>query len=617
VVESNNLAYNPEFVPQVPGVEQNKAALASRLEGMVTVNIRKGTLLIDVSAVDTNPKITALVANAVVEQYINFQAESRANTSKDAYTFLSEESNRLKAKMQQSERALQAIQEQSGSGNYQQGSTADGLFPELRDLSLRTVQARLDSLKQRIIFDQVARCGTDMHLLTLQPTISGNAWVNEIQGAILKAEIELENVKQRYKAKHPKCIYALGHLQVLKEMLTNTVVRAVDILRVNYEATRSLESEFVNNLRQMQTNTQKMGQQSVEYNLLVREVAADRALFDSILNRLKETSITSELQQERIRLVQVAAVPSSPFSPNVTKTMRVYIFGGLALGLLLAFGLNALDSSFKSIDEAEHYLNLPVLAAIPQLRDLKKTKKPLIVGESSKSMGAEAFRTLRTSLSMLGKEENRRTFLMTSALPQEGKSFCSLNFAASMAQSGLKTVLIDGDLRRPNVENLLFGKKSNHPGVTDFLVGKAKLDDIVRNHEIANFHFITAGATVPNPAELITQGGFDKLVEEALKKFDRVIVDSAPIHAVSDTLIMLNLMQTVAVVVRAGKTQRRAVMRCVQLLQGAGAKLSGVVFNMLPQGRGRVGYYYYDSYYHYGTYSKHGYYGDADKSKKK
>jgi capsular exopolysaccharide synthesis family protein len=209
---------------------------------------------------------------------------------------------------------------------------------------------------------------------------------------------------------------------------------------------------------------------------------------------------------------------------------------------------------------------------------------------------------------MLGRDENRRTFLFTSALPEEGKTFCSTNFSLCLAQQGLRTVIIDGDLRRPAVEQALTKERGKRRGVTDYLTGQARLDEVICSTGHKDFYFIPAGTMAPNPAELLAQGHFEALIDEALTKFDRVVVDSAPIHAVSDTLVMLDRIQTVCLVVRAGKTPRKAVQRSIFLLKQAEAVMGGVILNRMRKRR-NVGYNYYYDYSYKGSYSGKGVYG--------
>jgi capsular exopolysaccharide synthesis family protein len=185
-----------------------------------------------------------------------------------------------------------------------------------------------------------------------------------------------------------------------------------------------------------------------------------------------------------------------------------------------------------------------------------------------------------------------------------------LNFALSLAQQGLRTLIIDCDLRRPAVEKSLLNRRERGAGVTDYITGKKDLDEVVHATETENFFYLPAGSEAPNPAELLAKIGINNLVEDALQRFERVVIDSAPIHAVSDTLLIFDRVQTACLVIRAGKTPRKAVRRAIQLLKHCGAPLSGVILNMLPR-RSNNGYYY-DCYY---DYRYHGYYGEKKKDR--
>jgi capsular exopolysaccharide synthesis family protein len=200
---------------------------------------------------------------------------------------------------------------------------------------------------------------------------------------------------------------------------------------------------------------------------------------------------------------------------------------------------------------------------------------------------------------MLGRADERRVFLFTSAVPQEGKTFCSVNFALSLAQQGLRTLLIDCDLRRPNVEMAMFGVRKSTVGVTDFLAEQRELSELINKSGYNDLYYIGVGSHAPNPSELLAQGRFEKLIQEGLKRFDRVVIDSAPIQAVSDTLLILQGVQTVILTVRSGRTPRKAILRSLQTLKNAGAPLAGIVLNFLKRQRDGGGYYYnYDYSYH-------------------
>ena len=233
------------------------------------------------------------------------------------------------------------------------------------------------------------------------------------------------------------------------------------------------------------------------------------------------------------------------------------------------------------------------------------------------SSQAESFRTLRASISLLGDEENRRVLMVTSAIPSEGKTFNSINLAAALATQGLKTLLIDADLRRPALSSTLLDsderKGEDYRGLTDCLSGLTSTADAVRQTKVPNLWLLPSGRRAPNPSELLAQRTVPEYISGLLKHFDRVVIDSAPINAVSDSLALAGHVHAVCMVIRFGKTPKRAIARALSLLRKADARLAGLIMNRMPGGRGGAYYYYY-----YGDpYLKDSVYGESDKSKKK
>jgi polysaccharide biosynthesis transport protein len=196
---------------------------------------------------------------------------------------------------------------------------------------------------------------------------------------------------------------------------------------------------------------------------------------------------------------------------------------------------------------------------------------------------------------MLGRERDRKTYLFTSALPDEGKTLVSVNYAASLAQQGLRTLLVDMDLRRPMIEELFTGKRTPLPGVTDYFLERKKFTELCLQHkDVSKLFWMPGGSSVPNPLELLTQSDFQRFFNEALTHFDRIVIDTVPLLPVSDALLLVSKVQTVVLVVGGSMTRRRAVQRSVQMLSKANAPIEGIVLNRLPD-RFFKGHYYYSS----------------------
>lgn len=337
--------------------------------------------------------------------------------------------------------------------------------------------------------------GTNDQALLVLPVVAADPVIMNIQANISRSESDFANLRQRYKEKHPKYIQAASQLGEWRKELYSAVRKIAQTVEISYESALAAEKELDKAVLDQEAVALDLNRQLIEYNVLAREVESDKMFYDAVNSRLKETSLAKELPSNIVRVVQKANPPEYPFSPNKRRILWLGALAGLLGGILIVLGLNAIDRSIKTVDQAEELLQLAVLSAIPEVKEVKKApvgRAVLIMAEDAKSPGAEAFRSLRTSLRMLGREEDRRTFLFTSALPQEGKTFCAANYSLSLAQQGFRTLLIDGDLRRPAVENAILGNKSQHAGVTDYLMGQKKLNEIIQKTRHENFSFISA-----------------------------------------------------------------------------------------------------------------------------
>lgn len=609
VVESNDLVgvfRNSDGV-----VMTNEDAIVAVLGKDVTTTLRRLTRLIDIKVLNTNPKLAALIANSIVEQYLSQNAEIYSDTSKGAYGGLKNEAKKLQEQLTDSEQKLQNYQQQVGSVSISQNQ--DALVARLQIYYSQLSQARMDTLKAKAQYDQITNVlgqpgpqSNRVNELLLLPQLDSNPMVAQARQDYIQAKDNFSMTKLRYKWRHPNYQLASNMVVSAREELIREAMRMEESRRMAYDLARMTEKSMEQALAQAEQKALDVSSQAIQFNLLSREVDTDQALFSAVLNRLKETSVAQNFQPEDLRLIQAAAIPNVPVSPRLLVVLALALFVGVGGGCMVALGLNTLDLSIQSQEDAETALRQPVLSVVTNLKELqKKEEKLLPIGEAG-SVGAEAFRTLRTVLvtNNGNGDAQQRSFLITSAFSGEGKTFCAINFAHALASTGLKTLIIDADLRRPSVEKYLNGSTEDHPGLTDLLEGRVKLRDVVRQKDGAeNLWWLPAGADTPQPAELLGRGGFKQVLDDALNHFDRVVIDSAPVCLVSDTLLIAPKVNTTVLVIRSHKTPRHPIRRGLALLENAGARLSGLVLNAFPLHRGG----YYDHYYYHGYYDDYVY----------
>jgi polysaccharide biosynthesis transport protein len=632
-------------------------ALGRALASMVKPVIRRGTRLIDLYVTNRDPAMAQRLAEAIGREYIRNSIERRASFSEDALRYLLEEEERLKTNLQKSEAAVaeykakhpDALQLGGGTAatGSQQGAGAGGprgglVEDKLQELNSKLTAAKADQLRLEGELAQIEQAGGNIDALLAIPSIYAAGLVTEAQRNVTQAEAAIATLSLRYKEKHPKMMAVRAALAEAKEKLRQAVMAQPPILRNAVEQIKATEASLQAALQDQQGVAVALNRAAIGYQELARQAETDRALYESVLRQIKETSLTKDVKTNAVSIVEHSPLPGAPVSPNPKKAIVLGLLGGLAAGIAFVLGADALDRSIKTVDQAESMLGLPVFAAVPETSDesgvarlKRRSKVPggsnyRVVVETPETPAAEAFRNLRAALSLLGPEVERKVFLFTSALPNEGKSFTSANYSLALAQQGYRVLLIDGDLRRPNMHKIFRfpeaikennSDEDSAPGLTDCLVGKTNLASaarsipageiqIVSDHVAVSGNILTAtggqlsvlagGRRAPNPAEILAGPFFGQLVTEAAKLFDRVVIDSAPILAVSDTLLMTPYVQTVCIVLRAGKTPRPAVRRAISLLTSAGIRPAGLVLNRLRRSGG-VGYYYYYASHGYGT----------------
>ena len=607
VAERTKLNEDPRFVASLPasmGKTPTVPEAAGTLVRCVSSQYRKNTRLIDIFVTHNDPALATTLANAYADEYLRSVFEKRTEANKAAQQFLLEESDRLRKKMRVSEEAMQSFRERERAASMEnlQESTQTKLT------ALTGQVAQLEEKMFQLDTDlKVARtnAGNTDELLRL-PSVATEQKVARLTEAIAEQERAIMLLSQRYRAKHPA--YIAAHTQK-DSLLTerNSVLRnAVALLETGREHVQAQYDEVKIARDDQEKRLLVVTGKSVEHNALKRDLETDTAMHQSVLSRIKEIDLTKGLTDSPVRIHE-RAIGAGPVGITPLKVYSGGLFAGLTIGIGLILGLHFLDHSIQTVEQAEQATGMPVLSAVPRKKKVKGAQDERTLDSVIDRQGlvAESFRSLRASLAMLAHADTRRSFLFTSAMPSEGKTFCSTNFAVTLSQQGFRTLIIDADLRKPMISPVFFGEHRK-PGLSDVLAGQVALSEAIIPTEIENLSVLTAGGRSPNPAELIATPGMREILEEALNHYDRVVIDTAPILAVSDTLLIAPHVDVSCIVIRANSTSRKTAARAVRALGDIKCRPAGVVLNYLPTGSGRE-YYYSDKYY--GSYSSKGVYG--------
>jgi capsular exopolysaccharide synthesis family protein len=552
VVSNPQIANDPNFLVGYSGRKDPPSVsdLADWLQSNTKIALRHGTRLIDVTVYHRVPEVAQKLAQSLVDSYVLLASQAQATTQQNALKLLSSESADIKQKLETSEASLETYKV-------------------------------LMALKHRI----------------------------DDQQSVVDA------LKERYRAKHPQMIQARALLAQLDEdfdkefqkTVANPSNSVAAPLNENEKmaAASLLENHVSNELKLVEARSQ----------VLQMEVDTESTLFNNLLKQMRETDVVQDSVATDIRLVEPPILASKPSHPKKTIILLLGLSMGVFLGLSAVVAIHTIENTIDTPMDAETALGLPVLGTI-LLAPSKKAS-----GASSANPGdanptgsisddlvgvanpggatAEGFRSLRAVINLLGKPSEHRTILFTSALSGEGKTFVSCNYAFSLAQTGLKTLLIDADLRRPDVRNRL--KLENTIGLFELLTQNIALSQAVHTNVAKNLDVLTAGGACPNPAELLAGSGFKEILAKALANYDRIVVDTGPVNLVSDCLLIAPDVDMVCLVIRASSTSRQALKHALGLLSRAHKEPSGIVLNAIApggdqiylgyKGRGGVGSY--------------------------
>jgi polysaccharide biosynthesis transport protein len=575
--------------------------------GSLSVKRIPNTRLMEVTYESTDPGQAARILNAHLETYkaLNIQGHYEATT--EATTWLREQLNDLKRKVEKSEndRINYERQNQIWGVDDKQNMTTQRLMELNKDVT----DAENDALKKRALYEY-AESGA----LEAVPQIRDDPALQEMQKRRADLSAQYMDSLNQYGPNFPKVQRLQAQIKGMDDQIAKERKGIVVQLLSDYNQAKARQDLLTQRLDEQKAETNAMSEKMVQYNILKREAEANKAMYEGLQTKLREAGIAASLKASNIRVIDPAMIPSTPARPARTRNIALAFLVGLVGGVGLALLREYLDNTVKTPDDVETLVRLPSLAVVPAFGTAAESKKAVMLkGRSSnghekrielvaqllpKSQMSEAFRALRTALLLSQPDQPPQVILVTSALPREGKTTTAANLAVTLAQLGDKTVLVDADLRKPGIGRLLNLASGKYAGLSSYLAGASSLDLVSVPHPaIPNLVAIPTGPLPPNPADLLSSHRLADAIAELRTKFKFVIVDSPPVMAATDAVILSVQVDGVLLVVRSGDTPKTAFTRSRDLLVSVKSHLLGVVLNAVDASA--PDYYYSYRYYPY------------------
>jgi capsular exopolysaccharide synthesis family protein len=547
----------------------------------------RNSRLVEVSYRSADAALPPQVANALAKAFIEQNLDFRFTATREASSFLGDQLEVQRKQVEAAESKLQQYREQNGAISFD--ATENIVVQKLADLNAAVTKAKTERLQKESMYRQLLAIQNNPTELDTFPAILNNQFIQQQKAELAALQRQEAQLADKLGARHPDMIKMQSAIQQAQIKLQGEIAKVVQAVRTEYQGAQAQEQSLTSALDSQKGEALGMNRKAIEYGVLARDVESSKQIYQSLLQRAKETGISGELKTSNVRVVDAAEQSNTPVSPRRTLNLLLGLLGGGFIGIGLAFFFEYLDHHIKTPEEIETQLGLPSLGLVPMLEG--SVARPLIDGGVPVNF-TEAFRGLRTNILFSSADSGSRSIAVTSTGPSEGKSLIASNLAIGIAQSGQRVLLIDADMRRPK-QHELFDIKSD-PGLSNLLVGNAKAAEVVLKTRVANLWVMTSGKIPPNPAELLGSKRFADLLHSLKDHFDYVIVDTPPVMAVTDAAIVGHRVSGVLFVIASDTTSRHAAQQALDQLEHANVRFVGAVLNRVDLERNA---YYYSRYY--------------------
>ncbi|RWP62665.1 polysaccharide biosynthesis tyrosine autokinase [Mesorhizobium sp.] len=586
------ISKSPSLQERTP--EEREAIAIGRVVSNLTVTLVTNTSLLSITFEDQNPKYASDVANQVAQSFIDQRLDQTSETSDLAREFIQEQVLQVKQKLQKSEEELVAYAKDAGITITGDDKSLIGSNIEALNAALATaIQDRLDAGRA---VDQIDK-GRGASLGPVLESKGLQALSEKLGDLTSQYQQKLGILKPGF----PEMQQLQSQIKELRRLYDNGVLTITDSLRLKYQEAQNKEADLKSKLAEMEKQQVVFNDKNIKYTILKREVDSNRSQYDSLIAKLNEVGVSSELKTQRAGIVDFATQPGAPYSPRLSTNLLIALGLFMALSTSIIYIIELLNNTFTNPEQIEKELGLAMLGILPLVDD-----RELIASIADQKSGlSEAYRSLRTSLQFSGAEGAPRSLLVTSSEPSEGKSTTSFKLGQDFAALGARVLIVDGDLRKPNLHRL-FGL-DNTIGLSNLLTNTVRKEDlasIFRATKYPNVTVLTSGTIPPNPADLLSSPKMALIVTNLGKRFDLVIIDAPPVVGLSDAPILSRLAEGTLMVISTNQVTRKSAKTALKRLRAAGANVVGAAMSKFAVNKFDYNYaykYMNYQYYDYGT----------------
>ncbi|MDW8129033.1 MAG: polysaccharide biosynthesis tyrosine autokinase [Bryobacterales bacterium] len=610
-------------LPQPPSKTAYEEALALAA-GAIRVRSDEETRIVEILCDSTDPKVAAAFANALADEYIRENLESRWNMAQRTGEWLARQLEDMRIKLERSEDALQTYARTAGLMITSDRNVSE---EKLRQIQEELSRAQADRVAKQSRYE-TARTSPPESL----PDVVSDASLRAYQSRIADLQRELAELTTTFTPAHWRVKRVQAQIAAVEAAFNRERNAVLDRIRNEYEEAVRREKLLLADYERQAARVREEAEKAIQYNILKREVETNRQLYEAMLQRVKEASVASAIRASNVRVVDPAKPPAAPYKPDVPRSAALGLVVGTILGIGFVILRDRYDRAIRNPDDAAFYLGLSELGVIPsaetgrkRLYDRARSRRALAAGDGEKSQAqgdderlelvtvrhrssalAESFRATLTSILFSSRNGERpKVLVLTSAGAGEGKTTVASNLAAALAEAGQKVLLVDGDMRKPHLHEVF--ALPNAFGLSDYLRDRnaepaAVLPNLVRETSVPNLAVVTAGPSTAAATNLLYSPQLPRLLEEVRKSFDMILIDTPPVLQIPDARVLGRVADAVILVVRAGRTTREAAQAVRQRLEEDGIPLLGVIlndWNPRAPGSGYYGYYrrYYYPYY--------------------